>query len=389
VKSWLQSQTIRNAILSFTILVAGVTTDAIKSKELKQEHLYTLCGGAYALLKTVEGRAKANTPIYTPGFLPGPNKPPSEDINDKLACMAQAASDFERSQTLEKEIANIDIPDTAEESRSNGEVTELEIVGLRELGRKYKLTFIHDSKIKDSLDDSATLAKESILEVSKGEVLEIHFYKRDVANHIKVQFTEGGLEYFAYIPHLELTNSKGEKVSLVDNVVVKAAPASVVAVKKNPITLPTGEVVDLDDPVIPKGHISFREFTHDGSRPLQTADHVFNAREVCKVAEKVRDHFKTPITVNSGFRPAHINNQVGGSTLSAHVQAAALDIVLAGVSPREVYNFLDPLHEGGLASSTIFTHIDVCGLEKTRRSTASASNNYYQYKSWRRWDYGF
>ena len=391
MKSWLQSQTIRNALLSFTILVGGIAIDSFKSKEFKQEYLYTLGGGAYALLKTIEGRAKANTPIYTPAGLPGPNKPPSESINDKIASMAQAANDFERSQSLEQEILKLDIPDSEQESRSNGEANELEIIGLRSLGKKYKLTFIHDSKIKDSLDDSATLTKDSILEVSKGEIIEIHFYKRDVANHIKVQFTEGGLEYFAYIPHLELTNGKGEKVSLVDHVVVKSAPTNTPAVKKTSYTLPNGSAVYLEDPVLPGLSTHWHEVTKNGTRYLSNMDQVSYIKTLATFLEQVRDHFKAPLVYTSFFRDRAANNACGGSSQSVHLTAGAADFYLPGISEQRVYDYVESLGwSGGLAIDPgVFTHVDISGLlpQDALRLGLGSNVRVPSGKSYRRWSY--
>ena len=77
------------------------------------------------------------------------------------------------------------------------------------------------------------------------------------------------------------------------------------------------------------------------------------------VLEKVRTHFGKPVTVNSGSRCTPHNTSVGGSPKSQHVKSKAADIVVSGVTPKTVYDFLDPAHSGGLGLYDTFVHVDV------------------------------
>ena len=78
------------------------------------------------------------------------------------------------------------------------------------------------------------------------------------------------------------------------------------------------------------------------------------------VLEEVRERFG-PVSINSGCRCAYWNDQVGGEQGSLHMQARAADIVVEGVSPGLVADFLDqgPLRgRGGLGRYDTFTHVD-------------------------------
>lgn len=76
------------------------------------------------------------------------------------------------------------------------------------------------------------------------------------------------------------------------------------------------------------------------------------------VMEQVRDHFNAPIRVTSGNRCPAYNAKVGGAKSSQHLLGRAVDIQVEGVSPAQVFAYLDPIHTGGLGSYPTFTHLD-------------------------------
>ena len=59
--------------------------------------------------------------------------------------------------------------------------------------------------------------------------------------------------------------------------------------------------------------------------------------------QKIRNHFKKPITINSGYRCATHNKKVGGSSNSYHTKGQAADIVVDGVKPAEVAKFAESI----------------------------------------------
>ena len=93
----------------------------------------------------------------------------------------------------------------------------------------------------------------------------------------------------------------------------------------------------------------------DGSDP------VFIDTDLVEILQKIRDHFKTPVTINSAFRTASYNKKVGGATYSEHQYGMAADIVVSGVKPSEVANYAETLlkNTGGIGRYATFTHVDV------------------------------
>ena len=81
----------------------------------------------------------------------------------------------------------------------------------------------------------------------------------------------------------------------------------------------------------------------------------------------MRDHFKSPVAINSGYRTVPHNKKVGGATQSQHLYGMAADIAVRGVDPKKVYAFVDSLmpHTGGVGLYKTFVHVD-CRKVKSR-----------------------
>lgn len=76
-----------------------------------------------------------------------------------------------------------------------------------------------------------------------------------------------------------------------------------------------------------------------------TAEHLENFKLLAdKVFEPIRDHFKTPIFISSGYRSKELNALLRGSASSQHCKGQAIDIDMDGsngeVTNRMVFDFI-------------------------------------------------
>ncbi|HBM2815717.1 TPA: DUF882 domain-containing protein [Enterobacter hormaechei subsp. xiangfangensis] len=82
-----------------------------------------------------------------------------------------------------------------------------------------------------------------------------------------------------------------------------------------------------------------------------------------KRLEKIREHFGKPIIITSACRCAKWNKLKGGMPASQHLLGTAADIVIKGVPPKQVADYIEKQwpYSGGCGRYMSFTHIDVRG----------------------------
>lgn len=131
------------------------------------------------------------------------------------------------------------------------------------------------------------------------------------------------------------------------------------------IKLPNGEIVYSEKPMFGVKHFTWGEATKNGSRiPTDT----FILKEILslgKYLDVIRDLFNRPITISSWYRPPLINQRVGGVSNSQHLTGSAVDFLVLGIPPQDVYRRLNSWHgdKGGLGNSNYFTHLDLRGYK--------------------------
>jgi uncharacterized protein YcbK (DUF882 family) len=83
--------------------------------------------------------------------------------------------------------------------------------------------------------------------------------------------------------------------------------------------------------------------------------------ELLDLLTKIREYFGKPVTINSGMRCEAHNRMVGGRINSYHLRGQAADIVVRGVPPVEVAEFIESMGSlrYGIGIYRGFTHIDV------------------------------
>ena len=114
------------------------------------------------------------------------------------------------------------------------------------------------------------------------------------------------------------------------------------------------------------------EFTcNDGSDTPEKL--IPNIVELVFQLQALRDYYGLPVSINSGYRSKHYNDVVlpskgyNTSKNSQHKLGKAADIVVKGVSPKEVSKTIEKLisegkmKQGGLGTYKTFVHYDTRG----------------------------
>jgi hypothetical protein len=91
-------------------------------------------------------------------------------------------------------------------------------------------------------------------------------------------------------------------------------------------------------------HLDLSEVTRSESAKrnqisnMPTPEHIENFKLLAeKIFEPIREHFKVPIHISSGYRSKELNAKIGGSATSQHCKGEAIDIDMDG-SPNGVTN---------------------------------------------------
>jgi uncharacterized protein YcbK (DUF882 family) len=103
-------------------------------------------------------------------------------------------------------------------------------------------------------------------------------------------------------------------------------------------------------------HFSRKEFECSCGCGTDTVD-----AELLHVLESIRSVTGAAIKINSGHRCEKHNKSIGGAKNSMHLTGKAADIVVKGISPKDVYENLDIAYKDkyGIGKYETFTHIDV------------------------------
>lgn len=72
-------------------------------------------------------------------------------------------------------------------------------------------------------------------------------------------------------------------------------------------------------------------------------EHIENLKALAeKIFQPIRDHFKKPIRISSGYRSKELNAKIGGSATSQHSKGQAIDIDMDGtdITNRQIFDFV-------------------------------------------------
>lgn len=135
-------------------------------------------------------------------------------------------------------------------------------------------------------------------------------------------------------------------------------------------------------------HLSLAEVTRSESAKRNgisnepTAEHLENFKKLAeKVFEPIREHFKTPIHISSGYRSLALNKKIGGSLTSQHCSGEAIDIDMDGtaITNAQVFNYIKDnldfdqlIWEFGTASNPDWVHVSYESTGKQRKQILKA-----------------
>ena len=76
--------------------------------------------------------------------------------------------------------------------------------------------------------------------------------------------------------------------------------------------------------------------------------------------QNIRDKFKKPVTITSGYRTVSYNSKIGGASGSYHTTGQAADIVISGVKPIDIAKYSESVGVLGIGcyNDQLFNHID-------------------------------
>ena len=82
--------------------------------------------------------------------------------------------------------------------------------------------------------------------------------------------------------------------------------------------------------------------------------------------ERLREYCGFPLLINSGYRSAKKNEEVGGASHSYHLRGEAVDVSINGFSPSMLYRLLKGaflVGFGGIILYPAHVHLDIRGVE--------------------------
>ena len=241
-----------------------------------------------------------------------------------------------------------------------------------------ELLVLADTLFKIRPDQGFKLAQDEKMLVSAGTRLDLVTDDPDKGGHVKVRIPDGVLlgqndrvDWYVFAQHIQLEGTEPNNKPMDP----PAEPETKIAEKDRgrPITVPKLGTVYLGEPILTGGNFSWAEATKNGNRIPVDETVVNGILQIAEAMEEVRDYLGgRPITVNSWYRDPASNRKAGGASRSRHLSGDAVDFVVQGISPPEVNRKLEPWwrDRGGIASASVFTHIDARGYRA-------------------RWDYGF
>ena len=150
-------------------------------------------------------------------------------------------------------------------------------------------------------------------------------------------------------------------------------------------------------------HLSLSEVTRSesakrkGISNMPTEAHIANFKLLAEnIFEPIRNHFRCPIIISSGYRSKELNAAIGGSATSQHCSGEAIDIDMDGtpngVTNRMVFDYIKDnlefdqlIYEFGDSNNPDWVHVsyETTGNQRKqilRASRVNGKTTYSPYK---------
>lgn len=131
-------------------------------------------------------------------------------------------------------------------------------------------------------------------------------------------------------------------------------------------------------------HFKLREFTYSSTAESHglvndpPPHHIRNLHRLCTfIMEPIRELFGSPVVITSGYRSKELNDLVGGTASSAHLEGRAADFHIPGWTAIEVFKVVEKdidihydqlIHE--IRNGTEWLHVSIPKLnEQPRRQS--------------------
>ena len=104
---------------------------------------------------------------------------------------------------------------------------------------------------------------------------------------------------------------------------------------------------------------------NDANKTPVPLKYILNVLHLARNLQVLRSHVNKRTTISSGYRTPVYNKSVGGKSRSKHLKAEAGDIVIKGMTPKEVYDTIleliamGKMDDGGLSLYDTFVHYDI------------------------------